>query len=321
MSDARIFGRYRALNPADCSWNLLVVKLQALRKPPGVSLSPDHFLLARIARQQAQFATMRGGAWLAASAILALASVAQSRPHVRKHFEPTNLEFEEPGTTELDLETGFVRSQDAWRLVAPDFELDLGLTSWLELGIDGAYAFEGKPGAPFSFDHAAPDPLWPALKVGFLDIEDNESGRTYALGAQVGPKLPTFPGGRGLGIEGVLLAGAHLGFNDFGLNLGGFVDPRPQDAPRPSGFEASLAWERDLDAKGTWSLGGEVGSVVFTSSDPTQLQAAFGPSYAAASWLDLSVTGLLGFLPGGDRYGLLLGFAPHLPLWKQQKTE
>jgi hypothetical protein len=261
---------------------------------------------------------MRGGSWLAASAILALASSSQARPHVRKHFEPTDLEFEEPGVTELDLETGFVRSQDAWRLVAPDFELDLGLTKWLELGIDGAYAFEGKPGEPFSFDHAAPDPLWPGLKIGFLDIQDRASGSTYALGTQVGPKLPTFAGAHGLGFEGVLLAGAHVGASNWGVNLGYFVDPQPSDGPRASGVEASLAWDRDLDARGTWSIGGELGSVVFISSDPTQLQVGFGPSYAATDWLDVSITGLLGFLPAGDRYGLLLGVAPHLPLWKAE---
>lgn len=173
---------------------------------------------------------------------------------MRKHFEPTDLEFEQPGMTELDLETGFVRSQDAWRLVAPDFELDLGLTRWLELGVDGAYAFEGKPGAGFSFDHASPDPLWTAAKIGFLDIADNEGGRTYALGTQLGPKLPTFSGGRGVGFEGVLLAGAHLGATQLGFNIGAFVDPRPADGARAVGFEASVAWDHDLDASGTWAL-------------------------------------------------------------------
>jgi len=266
---------------------------------------------------------MRGAAWLCAPALLALAILSltnngQARPHVRKHFEPTDLEFEEPGTTELDLETGFVRGQDAWRLVAPDFELDLGLTKWLELGVDGAYAVEGAPGESFSFDHSAPDPLWPALKIGFLDIEDNESGRTYGFGTQVGPKLPTFPGGHGIGFESLLLAGARIGRSDFGFNIGGFVDPAPADGGRPVGFEASLAWDHDLDADGVWSVGGEVASVVFASADPNQVQLGFGPTYAAASWLDLSVTGMLGFLPGGDHYGVVLGFAPHLPIWKAQ---
>lgn len=264
---------------------------------------------------------MRAAARLCAPALLAVAVLAltrtgQARPHVRKHFEPTDLEFEEPGMTELDLETGFVRGPDAWRLVAPDFELDLGLTKWLELGIDGAYAIEGAPGESYSFDHSAPDPLWPALKIGFLDVDDNESGRAFALGTQLGPKLPTFPGGHGIGFEGLLLAGTRLGHSDISLNVGGLVDPAPAVGPRPVGFEASVSFDRDLDTQGTWTVGGVLSSVVFTSPDPAQLQVAFGPTYAAASWLDLSVTGILGFLPGGDKYGALFGFAPHLPLWK-----
>lgn len=261
---------------------------------------------------------MRGVAWLGLPALLAVAGVSQARPHVRKHFEPTDLEFEEPGTTELDLETGFVRGPDAWRLVAPDFELDIGITRWLELGVDGAYALEGTPGESFTFDHSAPDPLWPAAKLGFLDIDDNEAGRSYALGTQIGPKLPTFPSGHGLGFEGVLLAGARLGRSDFGFNLGGFVDPAPADGSRPAGIESSLARDHDLDANGTWSVGGELAGVVFTSNDPSQLQVAFGPSLAASEWLDLSLTGMLGFVPGGDRYGMVFGFAPHLPIWKTQ---
>src|SRR5260221_7205267 len=139
-------------------------------------------------------------------ALLLVTHVALGRP-VRRHFEPTDLELEAPGSTELDLQFGVVRSQDPWRVVAPDFELDLGLTQWLELDVDGAYAVEGAPGKPFSFDHAAPDPLWPSLKLGILDIADEEAACMYAFGAQLGPKLPTYPGSRGVGAEGLLLAG------------------------------------------------------------------------------------------------------------------
>ena len=260
---------------------------------------------------------MKGLRWLGALALLALLAlpgVCFGRPHVRKRFEPTDLELEPPGTVELDLEAGLVREQDASRLVAPDFELDLGITRWLELGVDGAYAIEGEPGAPFSFDHAAPDPLWPAVKLGVLDISDEAVRRTFALGTQLGPKLPTFPGARGVGFEGLLLAGAHSGPSSFGFNLGGFIDPRPADGPRAAGLEAGLTWDRDLDADGKWALSGELAGVIFTSHDPAQLQLGFGPSWAATSWLDVSVTGLIGFLPGGDRYGLLIGLAPHFDL-------
>ena len=73
--------------------------------------------------------------------VLLLAPMAFARTHVRRHFEPTDLELEEPGTTELDLETGFARSQDAWRAVAPDYELDLGLGFMISdiLQVDGTF--------------------------------------------------------------------------------------------------------------------------------------------------------------------------------------
>jgi hypothetical protein len=259
---------------------------------------------------------------LAPCAVLLCAQAALARPHVRRHFEPTDLQFETPGTTELDVEFGSVHGQDAWRIVAPDFELDLGLTPWLEIDVDGAYAVEGAPGKPYTFDHAAPDPLWPSFKLGLVDWEDKRMKRTYGLGLQFGPKLPTFSGGDGVGVEGLLLGGLALGGTRLALNMGGFADPAPDGkSPRPVGIENGIDWEQDLDKDGTYALGGELSSVVFFSSDPAQLQATFGGTYAATAWLDLSMTGLMGFLPGSDRYGLMLGFAPHLALWAPELKE
>jgi hypothetical protein len=252
--------------------------------------------------------------------LVALPGVALGRPHVRRHFEPTDLELEDPGTTELDLETGFVRSQGPWRMVAPDFELDLGLEHWLEIDIDGAYAIEGAPDKPFSFDHSAPDPLWPSAKVGLIDIVDEEQSRTYAAGVQLGPKLALFPSSHRIGVEGLLLGGVSFGGTRMALNLGGFADPSPDtSSPRPIGIESGFDWEHDIGDAARYTIGGELSSVVFISDDPAQLQLTFGPSYAATEWLDLSITGLVGFLPGSDRYGLTFGVAPHLPLWKSQK--
>lgn len=254
-------------------------------------------------------------------ALLLLTNVALARPHVRRHFEPTDLELEDPGTTELDLETGLVRSQGPWRVPAPDFELDLGVAPWLELDVDGAYALEGAPDKPFSFDHAAPDPLWPSVKVGLLDLVDDENSRTYAIGAQLGPKLAMFPSRTPLGIEGLLLGGVSFGGTRLVLNLGGFVDPSPDpESPQPVGVETGFDWEHDLDAAGRYMIGGELASVVFKTNDPAQLQLTFGPTYGATEWLDLSITGLVGFLPGSDRYGLTFGVAPHLPLWRKPQA-
>jgi hypothetical protein len=243
-----------------------------------------------------------------------------ARPHVRRHFEPTDLELEAPGTAELDFETGFVRGQDPWRLVAPDFELDLGFAKWLEIDVDGAYAVERAPGKPFTFDHAAPDPLWPSCKVGVVDLVDDEAKRTYALGAQLGPKLPTYSGGHGFGVEGLLLGGVTMGATTFSFNVGGFVDPAPaRKSPRPIGFESGVTWDQDLDAAGHYSLSTDLAGVVFASDDPTQLQVAFGPVVEVSSWLDLSLTSIYGILPGGDRYGALFGFSPHFGVWNPER--
>lgn len=262
------------------------------------------------------------GAYVASAAGVAALLVtvgAQARPHVRRHFEPTDLELEPPGTAELDLEAGWVRSRGPWRLVAPDFELDVGLTPWLELDVDGAYAIEGAPDEPFSFDHAATDPLWPSAKLELFDAVDEARGRTYALGAQLGPRLPTFAGGRGVGAEGLLLVGVDFGAERVAFNLGAFVDPAPLPrSDRPLGVQSGVDWAYDVDARAALNAG--LASVVFVSHDPAQLQLAFGPSYEAAPWLRLSLTGLVGVLPGSDRYGLLLGFAPRLPLWRPPRS-
>src|SRR5262245_33332293 len=94
------------------------------------------------------------------------ASAARSRPL----FEPTDLELEEPGMMELDLQLGVVRSDVPWRLVVPDVELDLGLTPDIELGIDAAYAIEGPDDGRLVLDHPAPDNIWLSSKLGLLDF-------------------------------------------------------------------------------------------------------------------------------------------------------
>ena len=53
----------------------------------------------------------------------------------------------------------------------------------------------------------------------------------------------------------------------------------------------------------------------FVSSDPNQVLATAGFTWSALESLDLSVTGLLGFLAGSDRYGVLLGVSPKLRLF------
>jgi len=252
---------------------------------------------------------------LALGAFCGAGRPAQARS-LRPLFEPTDLELEDSGVAELDLQVGGIRSQGPWRAVMPDFELDFGLMPGLELDLDGAYAIEGPSSGPFSFDHAAPDSLWPCAKIGIYDEHDGPSGRGLAVGVQVGPKLPVAPGAHGIGVESLVLVGGALHHFHAVVNAGGFVEPAPSaGAPRPAGFEVGLDLEQGLDAAERFSLTGELSAVRFVSSDPKQLLATGGFTWSVLESLDVSVTGLFGLLSGSDRYGVLLGVSPKLRLF------
>jgi hypothetical protein len=261
---------------------------------------------ARAARTSRRFAL---AAFLCASSALA-------RRGVRPLFEPTDLELEDPGSAELDLQLGLIRSPGPFRVVIPDFELDLGLLPNLELDVDGAYAIEGPEQGPFAFDHAAPDSLWPSLKLGLVAWANHDDSRVFALGTQLGPKLPTAPGAHGLGVEGLALFALSLPKTHFVLSSGAFVDPAPDAASaRPVGVEAGLDFARELDQRARYSLTAELSGVHFTSGEPAQLLGTLGVSVAPNDTIELSLVALGGLLAGSDRYGFLLGVSPHFALW------
>jgi hypothetical protein len=236
---------------------------------------------------------------------------------VRPLFEPTDLELEDAGVVDIDLQIGAVRSRGPWRAVLPDFELDLGILPNLELDVDGAYAIEGPSTGPFSFDHAKPDSLWPSVKLGLFDQHDKVARRAWALGVQVGPKIPVATASHGVGAESLLLIGRFVNRMHTVLNVGGFVDPSPDaTSGRPVGIELGLDLDLDLDDINRFSLTGELSSVTFLSSDPNQLLATAGFTWTVVPALDLSIVGLWGFLAGSDRYGALLGVSPKFHLFR-----
>src|SRR3954452_14768285 len=173
----------------------------------------------------------RWGGWrggfigvLAGVLVVAGGGRAGARRGVRPLFEPTDLELEDTGVAELDVQLGTLRSAGGpARVVVPDFELDVGLLRNLELDIDGAYAIEGPAAGPFAFDHAAPDNLWVGLKVGLYDYGDDDrnvngapaagapGSDAFSLGVQVGPKLPVISGSHGVGGEVLALLGYSSG--------------------------------------------------------------------------------------------------------------
>lgn len=234
---------------------------------------------------------------------------------VRRLFEPTDLEFEEPGVVELDTQFGPVRGEEAYRLVVPDVEFDLGLTRNLEFDIDGQFAIGGPDSGAFTFDRVAPDNLWPSAKIGLLDIADTAVDVAWAAGLQVGPKLPLARGAHGVGVEGLLLLGCRYHQTSLILNLGGVRDPASDHATGPSGAEIGLDLDHALDEAGHWALLVQIGAVEYVTADPNQLTTTAGVAWRPSEDLELSVVGLYGWLSGGDRYGVLFGFSPKFRFW------
>jgi hypothetical protein len=234
---------------------------------------------------------------------------------VRPPFEPTDLELENRGVAELDLEVGAIHSRDPSRIVAPDFELDVGVLHDLELDVDGTYAVEGPSDGKFGFDHSAPDNLWLSAKWCIYDRGNLEDRTGFALGVQLGPKLPLARTAHGIGVESLLLIGTTFGPAHLVWNAGGFLDPALGTTGRPTGLELGVDVDIDLDRKDTFSFDAGVSSVLFFSDDPHQLIAAAGGTWSPLDDLDLSIIGLLG-IAGPDRYGILLGIAPKLRLFE-----
>ncbi len=244
------------------------------------------------------------------------ASVDASAQRVRRRFDPEDLKLEEPGVVHADVALGVVRGEIAGRWLVPDFDIDVGLTSNVELGIDGAWAMEGTPERPFSFDHTAPDNLWLSSKMGLWASRDTAARTAWAFGAQLGPRVAVAPGARGAGFQALALLGRTMRRTHFVLNLGGLVEPGAEvSSGRPTAMLFGVDATFDLDAKGTWSIAADLGGVFFVSPQKNQLNSTAGIVWAAASWLDLSVSGLVGYLAGGDHYGALFNVSPKIAVF------
>jgi hypothetical protein len=222
----------------------------------------------------------------------------------RPLFEPTDLEMQEPGDTELDAQLGVLRdTAGASRLVIPDLELGVGLSRRVEIDLDLTLSIPG-----FSTSQTSVESAWLSSKVGLYSTGDPKVGGAWALGTQFGPKLPSGDGARGVGYEALVLFGQVWTSEHAVLNLGSFVDPgQSAISGRLMGMEAGLDLDIDLDAAHRFSVLGEVSTVRFFSGEPAQLYATGGLGWSATDSLALTATGLAGFLTGGDRLGAMLG--------------
>src|SRR5204862_6697288 len=112
--------------------------------------------------------------------------------------------------------------------VAPDIELELGGTDNVEIDLDGTFFFIGPSDAPV-FDGQS---FWMNVKLGLWDGVPG-----WAVGLQIGPKLPVARGTSGVGYEGTVLVDRKIGeAGHLTINAGGLVDPGPGvGSPRPAG--------------------------------------------------------------------------------------
>lgn len=236
---------------------------------------------------------------------------------VRRRFEPTDLELQPAGVLELDTQVSFTEGETAGRVIVPDFEASIGLAPNVQFEIDGAYAVEGPPVGRFSFDHPAPDNLWVSSKLGLADFRDDDNVGSWALGLQLGPKIPLANQARGDGFEAVFLVGRKLPHAQLVLDLGGFVDPSSDGSlRRTTALEAGLDLSVDLDRDGLFALLGELGAMRFFSGDKPQSHVTCGLQWSPSPMLDVSLLGLVGFFSAGDRAGILLGVTPRFLLWR-----
>jgi len=249
------------------------------------------------------------------AAAIALPAGVSARP--RPRFEPTDLEWEDTGVFEADIEFGVVRSPGPWRFVIPDFELDFGILPNLEIDLDGAYAIEGPASGSFSFDHGVPYSLWPSVKIGLYNDHDYQTNRARAVGIQVGPRIPIASGAHGFGFESLVVFGGSTRGLNVSINLGAFVEP-PADAVSlyTLGVESGIDLQLTLDSQNRFQLTGELATAYFFTADPRQLHATSGITWSVNPNLDLSVVGIVGFLAGDDRYGILFGFEPKLRMFE-----
>jgi hypothetical protein len=232
----------------------------------------------------------------------------------RPRFEPTDLELEDSGTAEFDLQAGpAIGGSDAGnRFVVPDLEVDLGLLPNVEFDVDAALAVDHFDGSHPTLDGEA---IWTSMKLGLADTHNAKSDYNFAAGLQLGPRLPTV-GTRGLGYAGLALLGLAKERLHLVGNIGAIVDPGEHiTSGQAKSFVAGLDLDLDLDGRDAWSLIGELATALYVSDDPNELTMTGGFAYNVLPSLELSAILLAGFLPGGDRGAILFGVSPKVALW------
>jgi hypothetical protein len=248
---------------------------------------------------------------------MALVSASAAGAPRRPRFEPTDLELEEPGDVELDLQFGpaFGESDGGQRFLLPDFELDLGLLPNLEIDVDGAFSIDHVGEA--SRRRLGGDALWTSLKLGIYD--QHRRRRSMAAGLQLGPRLPVVPGTRGVGYGALALFGVARDALHLALNAGAIVDPGDGSngsfGKRPVSIVLGASADVDLDDWDVFSLLLQAGAAIYVSADPHELSLGAGLAWNVTRKLEVSVMGVFGAFAHTDRATLLIGFSPKVSLF------
>lgn len=250
--------------------------------------------------------------------LLIAASPARAGAQSHARFEPTDLEMEKPGVMEIDLQSGamFNRRARLSRVVASDFEVDLGLSKRVEVDVDGAFSYDKANSAGW-----IGEPLWVSAKLGLASSgvrrdDAGPSASSFALGLQLGLRLPTVHAGSGIGYQAVLLAGLERDRLHLVLNAGGLIDPGDAIGHgRPVQALLGASMQLDVSAEGDWALLGLAATTLSFSDDPHEYYGAIGLQYSPSDDLDISLLALGGSYANGDTFGALLRIAPKLHLW------
>jgi hypothetical protein len=256
-------------------------------------------------------------AWLLVIPVLLVGIVPPANAASRRPvFEPEDLEMETPGRFDFDLGAGLVRDGVSWRTIAPDFELDLGLTEHTELGLDGTFSWASESRQRLRPITPVHDNLWLSLKHALWSASQEDQGTAQAFGIQHGVRLPFAPHSTGPGYQILALLGTSAPRRKLVFNLGVFTEPRTtQPNLRPWGLLVGVDFEFDLDDAEAWQVTGSLAATGHGEDGSGEVTLTAGINRSLGDALDVYVQGIGGWLNGGPAIGAIAGFSPKVQLW------
>jgi hypothetical protein len=233
----------------------------------------------------------------------------QARRLFRARFEVGTLELEEAGAFAIDGQLGatYGDAEDGSRLVAPDFEVDIGLLKWLELDIDSGYSLVKLERGE---RHWVGEPVWTALRFDLYSWERGETGRTFGVGLQVGPRFPNLRNLGGVGFAGLLLFGGGTRTFHVVANIGGSVE-----LAHAFGLIYGVGFQQELSDEHNIALIGQLAAIEYFDDSPSQLLLSVGAQKGLSDELEVELVVLGGPAYAGDRIGVLAGATYRHGLW------